>query len=343
MLPGTVLPGTGRPAASGPDDIELTVLPGLREPRLVVPRDRRASAAALRGYGVPGSPLARVAARTLAVALRAGAGRLVPHDRLAVRVPAGAPTIESHLRAVLGRPVLVSMHLGAPRANRKPVLQVLTPAGGTIAYAKIGVNSLTSSLVQAEHDALTRLAAAGLSLHLGPLVPSAYWTLLRARLDTTPAGPEVAELRMALGELAARHGMTTLSFGATHGDWTPWNMASTAAGLLVWDWERFAPHSPVGFDALHYWLQARVTSGHADPATAAAHCVEQAPVLLAPLRIPQPQARLTALVYLADLSVRYLADGQEQAGARLGAPGRWLLPALRAATIRKDCSPSPGQ
>jgi len=45
---------------------------------------------------------------------------------------------------------------------------------------------------------------------------------------------------------------------------------------------------------------------------------------------PEREARLTALLYLADLSVRYLTDRQEEAGAALGAPRRWLLPALKA-------------
>ena len=55
--------------------------------------------------------------------------------------------------------------------------------------------------------------------------------------------------------LESRPARRRLAFGAWHGDWTPWNMASTAGGLLVWDWERFATGVPVGFDALHYWLQ----------------------------------------------------------------------------------------
>ena len=52
------------------------------------------------------------------------------------------------------------MHLGAARANRKPVLQLLTPDGETVGFAKIGVSPLTSSLVWAERDALTLLCSA---------------------------------------------------------------------------------------------------------------------------------------------------------------------------------------
>jgi hypothetical protein len=50
-----------------------------------------------------------------------------------------------------------------------------------------------------------------------------------------------------------------------------------------------------------------------------------------------PRAALTtALTYGADLAVRYLADGQQQAGARLGDVGTWLLPALEGGLRRLD-------
>ncbi len=373
-------PGTAQLAAGGPGDSELIVLPGLRRPRLVVPNDRRASSAAIRGYGPPGSARGRIAARILSAALASGVGALVLRDRLQLRVPPDADTIESHLSATLGYQVRISMNLGAARANRKPVLQLLTPAGRTAGFAKIGVNPLTTELIRAEHDALVRLNAAALTriqvpailastqwqglevlvlsplpvwrrrvpLRLGqlaeamaeltsmspvtpsPLVTSEYWERLVSRLESADDGRERADLHEALGQLARQAGSSPLRFGGCHGDWTPWNMASTCAGLLVWDWERFTAGTPVGFDALHYWLQARAVADGRDPRQAAAACVEQAPVLLEPFGLPPADARLTALVYLADLAVRYLADRQEQAGARLGAPGGWLIPALRA-------------
>jgi len=39
-------------------------------------------------------------------------------------------------------------------------------------------------------------------------------------------------------------------------------------------------------------------------------------------------ARRTAALYLTDVATRYLVDRQAQAGAPLGAPGTWLIPAL---------------
>jgi hypothetical protein len=125
-----------------------------------------------------------------------------------------------------------------------------------------------------------------------------------------------------------------LAFGAWHGDWTPWNMASTGQGLLVWDWERFTRDVPVGFDALHYWLQTEVVPARGEPMAAAAGCVDRAPELLAPFGAGQAEARLTAILYLADLATRYLTDRQDKAGARLGQAGAWLIPAITGAAAQ---------
>lgn len=65
-----------------------------------------------------------------------------------------AGTIETHLAATLGHPVLLALHIGPDRANRKPVAQLLTPDGRTAGFTKIGVNALTGDLVRAEARAL---------------------------------------------------------------------------------------------------------------------------------------------------------------------------------------------
>ena len=155
--------GTGRDA--GGLHQEFLLVPSARRPRLLVPRGRRAAVAAVRGYGVGRGRAARLLAAGLTAGLRTGVAPLLLRDRVRVLDVAGgggAQSIESHLSAVLGTDVVVSMYLGAPRANRKPVLQVLTPAGRTIAYVKVGVDPLTSRLVRAEADALTTVGGAGL-------------------------------------------------------------------------------------------------------------------------------------------------------------------------------------
>ncbi len=375
----------GRPGRGAAAGSALIVLPGRDRPRLVVPAGRRAAAAAVRRYGEPGSRTARLATRSIGLAMASGLGSLLFRDRLRIQTPPGASTIESYLRAELGHDIRVSMYLGAARANRKPVLQLLSARGETLGFAKVGVNPLTSLLVRVERDALTRLAAAQLTslvvprvLHDGqwrgldvlvltalpvwlrrrplpgprltaairevaavagltrrPLVGSQYWQRLTGRLAAADDGADRAALLTELGKLAVRAADNVLTFGAWHGDWTPWNMASTSTGLLVWDWERFTPDVPVGFDALHLWLQGEVVSGRRQPLAAASACVDRAAGLLAPFNVTEPEARLTSLLYLVELSTRYLTDRQAETGLRLGAPGNWLIPAIVAELSRR--------
>ena len=355
------------------------MLPSARRPRLLVPSGRRASAAAVRRYGEPGSFPAWAGSRALALALAAGGARAGLGGRLRVSAEPGTGTIEAYLRSVLGSEVLISTHLGAARANRKPVLQLLTRRGETAGFAKVSVNPLTRDLIRAERAALdtlaaedfreltmprvlhhgewqgrevlimnalpvwrrrkalrpgqlvaamTELTAVGGRSH-GPLAGSDYLARLRSRLEASQAGPDRAALGAALDTLAAAG--AEFGFGAWHGDWTGWNMASTADGLLVWDWERFALGVPAGFDFLHYRLQSDVVRRRRPPREAAADCVRNAPGWLAPFGVATAEAPVVAILYLAELSARYLADRQAEAGARLGQPGTWLIPTIEEA------------
>jgi len=356
---------------------ELIVLPGARRPRLLVPPRRRVAAAAVRQYGEPRSRRSRLGTKALSLVLRSGAGGALFRDRVRLG-PAGRDTIDGYLAGALGCDIEISMYLGAPRANRKPVLQLLAGDGSLAGFAKIGVSPLARRLVMAEHDALTALGEASLEtvtvpavLHYGiwhempvlvlgplavrerrvPLPParlaqamgavsrmdgiapaalaaSPYWSRLIDRVEGVSASPPGADLRQALAEIADRAGDATLGFGDWHGDWTPWNMASTRNGLLVWDWERFARGVPIGYDVLHHWLQTHVVPGGMEPRAAARETIQRAPGLLEPFGADTRQAALTAVVYLAELATRQIADGQAAAGARLGDTGRWLVPAI---------------
>lgn len=95
---------------------------------------------------------------------------------------------------------------------------------------------------------------------------------------------------------------------------------------------------PVGFDALHHDLQARLEAG-ADATAALDEMLRCGGRLLAPFGVTDAaQARLTCLLYLVDLATRYLADRQAEAGAQLGVLGTWLLPVLiqRAAAFERS-------
>lgn len=366
-------------------DGEFALVRGVHQPPLLVPAARREAAAAVRHYAKPRAPTARLGVNALTFLLAGGMGGAFVHGRVHISTQPESETIETYLKNVMSRDIRVSMYVGPPRANRKPVLHLGTEAGEPAGFAKIGINPLTQRLVRAERDALARLGAAGLTrivvprvLHYGtwhgfdvlvlstlpvwerprvlsgarlaaameelasvdglwrePLGDSGYLPNLRSRLAAVDAGADRSALLQAIDALSSRKGNTVLTFGAWHGDWAPWNMANTDRGLMVWDWERFSPSSPLGFDALHNWLQTGVRAGHHAPRVLAAICPERAPDLLAPFGIAAREARITATLYLSDLAARYLFDRQAQAGAPLGAPGTWLIPAIVGEVARR--------
>jgi hypothetical protein len=363
---------------------EFLLLPSSRRPRLLTPTGRRAAAAVVRHHGEGRGRSGRALAATLSLGLRAGLGSLLWRERLRVSTPVAGSTgpavrtLAGHLSDVLGRHVVMGMHLGRPRANRKPVLQLLTPDGRTLAYAKLGVDDLTDSLVQAEVSALGDLAGRGMRLvcvpellHAGRwhghelLVQSAlpvwelrrplpverliaaaaeisalgrvngvvlggspFWAELTDRVHALPSGEPAERLTGLVHRLGAVARTVPVSLGGAHGDWAPWNMASVSDRLLVWDWERFRHHVPVGFDLLHHALQHDLVVRADDPAGAAHRLVDDAAARLAPLGQAPHTALVTASLYLADLAARYLADHQLEAGARLGDVSTYLLPAL---------------
>ena len=163
-----------------------------------------------------------------------------------------------------------------------------------------------------------------------PLAGGRYLATLRERVARADATPDRERLSAAIDRLATGSGGTALTFGAWHGDWSPWNIASTRHGLLVWDWERFGLGVPFGYDALHNRLQRETAPGRTDPLLAARECVTGAAALLEPLGVDVSEARLTALAYLAELTARYLVDRQADLGGRLSAASAWLIPALEA-------------
>ena len=364
----------------GDREAAYTVVPSAARPRLLVPAGApRAAAAAVRFSVEAATPRARLHRRLLSTVFRLGAGGLVCRDRLAVRRGTAGPAgLDTHLAQILGRPVRLSVQIGPPRANRKPVLAVLAPDGAVLGFAKLGVNALTRTLVDAEAAALHRLASADLGPVVVPAVRhhgawgphtllvqealpvwlpraaagaagteaaamvalagclgvrrvaypgSGYAKRLATAVEQLPAGPVSARLAEALDTVAGRG--DELPFGCWHGDWNGGNSAVLADGrVLVWDWERFDPDVPAGFDALHLALQSAVTRRGVPPAQAARALFAQGRELLGPFGVPAQAVDLAVRLYLVELGARYLADRQAEAGARLGRIDEWLLPVL---------------
>jgi hypothetical protein len=157
---------------------------------------------------------------------------------------------------------------------------------------------------------------------------SAYWAGLRRAVAALADPAMRATLGGVLEDLAPTAATTAVALGSWHGDWTPWNTAASGDRLMVWDWERFATGVPLGYDAVHYDVQRAVTQGGVAPEVAVQRALAHAAQTLAPFGVAGGQARLVASLYLVELAVRYLRDGQAEAGARLGRLGQWLLPAL---------------
>lgn len=354
-------------------------LPSSSRPTILVPSGPRPVAATvLRSF----KPSAPYRTRALLVAgsygVRAGALNLSSSRLQLRRVTTPAPEdIEEHLRRVLGREVVVAPYTSPPRANRKPVLHVLTPQGRTVGFAKVAWNDLTDRLVRAEAHALDRLARADLGrvsmpelIDLGlyrdhpVLVQSAVtgtpWrrprrpelvtamkelaavagqqeedlatgTFVRAlhsRLEAERGEPSGRRLSELLDQLREAAGGRSVAVGAWHGDWAPWNMATTARGVALWDWERFSHGVPLGFDALHYRLQSDLVPRHQQPELAARRLLRDAPSTLDEFGVEGSSALLVALLYLLEIGTRLVEDRQAEAGGRRGRVEEWLLPAI---------------
>lgn len=132
----------------------------------------------------------------------------------------------------------------------------------------------------------------------------------RARLDGQVA-PDDARLCEALGAVDARWAGTRLEFGRWHGDWAPWNMSATGTMLVVWDWERTAPDTPVGLDSIHYEFQRRVAREDHAPAAALRDAVAAATPQLEALGVPAEDIPMLACLYAIEMSVRFQWAGTE--------------------------------
>ncbi len=172
------------------------------------------------------------------------------------------------------------------------------------------------------------------------LLESRYLGALRQQLEQLDSERGRALLGF-LNSLAERNPQE-IPWGVWHGDWTPWNMTATDDKVLVWDWERFQPGVPLGFDALHYWLQFAIRRRQVSPRVAAGQLIARSAELLEPFPGSSETARLVACLYLIDIGARYDTDHQEESGGALGNLSSWLIPALVAELEPKNEARYPG-
>jgi len=135
------------------------VLPSVNRPRLLIPTQQTKAAIMLRRYD--SRRLDGYARRSLEAAVASGVLSHVPIQRLLVD---GDDGIIGYLQRLFGHDVAVGVLLGSERANGKPVVQVFSANGETLAFVKVGHNVATGALVRGEAQALRALADAELRL-----------------------------------------------------------------------------------------------------------------------------------------------------------------------------------
>ena len=138
-----------------------------------------------------------------------------------------------------------------------------------------------------------------------PLADTPFLISMTERLVRHERG---AELRGLIDRLAAVSGHDPTLVGRAHGDWAPWNIRRVPAGLLVWDWERFASGVPVGFDLAHHRYSVR-RPGSPDVATSAARAESDLRELVPRLDLDPDDAGRLVLFQLMELATRHVESG----------------------------------
>ena len=207
------------------------LLPDAVDPRMAVPlRPLAAAGAVARSQTAAASTRAAMRGWLVALAFRTGVAGLLLRGRLVVTQADGAGDgLDDLLAELLGEPVCLGIRVGPPRANRKPVLQVVSRSGQLLAYAKLGTGRLTDRLVQAESRALTGLAGADLGeVRVPRVLYSGAWhghpLLVQAPLPVRRAGvPGGDRLRAAMVAVAGTGESPAAEVTAT-----PWWQRTTA-------------------------------------------------------------------------------------------------------------------
>lgn len=197
----------------------FAVLPNAVRPTRLVPDNRSgATADALLGAAGKAGLAGQLRRTAVSVGVLAGLLRFTPTG-VAIVEEAGAPSLIGRLSDIFDETLTTSIHLGPPRANRKPVMSVVNADGRTVAFVKVGINPLTRSLVSDEGKALVRIAAAPLrAVQVPQVLHEETWGILRilclSPLDTSARRPAPRTLvQEAMVEISAALGTESVALG----------------------------------------------------------------------------------------------------------------------------------
>ena len=140
-----------------------------------------------------------------------------------------------------------------------------------------------------------------------PLPDVPLWATLTDGLDDVADAETRNELETAMKRLGDQAADTTVTVGAWHGDWAPWNMSRSRGRIQLWDWERFATGVPVGFDRCHFGINTALATDGVTPAAV------RRGIGLGGFTGPRPGSADHAVVglYLVAILHRYLAGDDE--------------------------------
>lgn len=136
-----------------------------------------------------------------------------------------------------------------------------------------------------------------------PLAEAPWTTRQQRRADDL--GEQGSDLNEALKRCIAAHGERVVSFGTSHGDWSPWNMRRMARKVGVWDWERSATDVPVGLDLVHYHFQKAFHASGKSVSSGLDNVQQVVPTELARLGVDGEDHDLITVLYLIELALRF--------------------------------------
>jgi hypothetical protein len=160
-----------------------------------------------------------------------------------------------------------------------------------------------------------------------PLAGSGFWARLRLSADALSEEPDGSRLQAAAHAIERCHGADPVSLGGWHGDWGRWNMGMGDGILQLWDWERYDPEVPIGFDAVHFAAQS-VRPGERGERRQEGLFLRSASDSLAELGVPSTQHDLTLRLYLLEIAVRYVDALTHGATPALRRRTSWVLSLL---------------
>jgi hypothetical protein len=142
-----------------------------------------------------------------------------------------------------------------------------------------------------------------------PLTESPLWYQMVIVQESLASFRIRERLGEALEHLSRAAEDRPLPVGASHGDWTPWNMGRRHGRLQLWDWERFETGVPLGLDRCHYGVNA-VTRRDGLNVDTVLHGLELAGATVD----TRGGDYLAAAAYLAAITCRYLVGAESDLG-----------------------------